>query len=104
MSITLNNLPTISIRAKHISQDTVCFIRSFGGEDFVVRAGEEHHWDTFQPAEVGWDGKVVKQGSVVGYEAAVAYLHEEMETGHVDAAEEAVDLSVGGFVQIAMIP
>jgi len=34
----------------------------------------------------------------------VAHLHEEMETGHVDAAEEAVDLSVGGFVQVAMIP
>jgi hypothetical protein len=34
----------------------------------------------------------------------VAHLHEEVKASHVDAAEEAVDLSVGGFVQVAMIP
>jgi hypothetical protein len=104
MSISRNNIPAISLRAKHISQDAVCFIGSFWGEDFVVRAGEEHHWDTFQAAEVGGDSEIAEQGGVVGYEAAVAHLHEKVETGHVDPAEEAVDLSVGGFVQVAMIP
>jgi hypothetical protein len=34
----------------------------------------------------------------------VAHLHEEVEAGHVDAAEEAVDLAVGGFIQIAVVP
>ena len=31
-------------------------------------------------------------------------MHEEMETGHVDAAEEAVDLSVRALVQVLVVP
>lgn len=31
-------------------------------------------------------------------------LHEGVEEGHVDAAEEAVDLAMGCFVEVAMVP
>lgn len=51
-----------------------------------------------------FSGEVVEEGGVGGDEAAVAHLHEEMEEGHVDAAEEAVDLSMSCFVEIAVVP
>ena len=49
-------------------------------------------------------GEVVEKGPVACYVAAVPHLHEEVQTGHVDAAEEAVYLPVRGFVEIAVIP
>jgi len=41
---------------------------------------------------------------IAGYVAAVAHLHEEVEQGHVYAAEEAVYLAMGGFIQVAVVP
>lgn len=64
----------------------------------VIAPAKEHHGDTFQPGNVVWRGEVIEERAVGGDEAAVAHLHERVEEGHVDAAEEAVDLSVCTFV------
>ena len=98
MSITLHNNARIVPSAKHVSHSAVTLVCGFGGEHFVVCAGEEEDGDVFETVQVVWGGERREERAVGGYVPVVAHAHEEVEEGHVDAAEEAVDLAVGGFV------
>lgn len=46
----------------------------------------------------------MEEGRVAGDVSNGAHLHEEVETGHVDAGEETVDLTMGGFVEVVVVP
>lgn len=46
----------------------------------------------------------MEEWCVARYVPDGAHFHEQVETGHVDAGEETVDLAVGGFIEIVVVP
>ena len=98
MAVALDNIALIAIAAKGISQDGIASIGALGSQDFIVAAGEQHDGDALETPDVAAAGQFVAERRVGRHEAAVAHLHEEVQQRHADAAKEAVDLPVRGFV------
>lgn len=46
----------------------------------------------------------MEEWRVAGDVPDCTHSHEEVETGHVDAGEKSVDLTVGGFVEVVVVP
>ena len=104
MSIALHHMAFIFLRPKSISQNAVCFVRAFGIQHLVVGAREEHYGDVFQAVDILGRREILEEGRVGGYTAAHTHLHEEVQQRHVHAAEETVDLAVGCFIEVAVVP
>ena len=96
--------PVVAARAEGVGEGLVGVEGALGAEDGVVAAAEEQEGDVLEAADVLLGVEALEQRAV-GHDAALGpLLHEQVQQGHVDAAEEAVDLAVRGLVEVAVVP
>lgn len=46
----------------------------------------------------------MKERSVIGDVSGYSHAHEQVQTCHVNTGEETVGLTMGGFVQVVVVP
>ena len=104
MSIPIHRLPLIIPQFKRIPQHLITGNRARRTQNFVITSREKVDRDTPETTHVDWCYEVGRWTEVGGYVADGTHVHEEGFESHGYAAEKALDLVVGRFVEVAVVP